>query len=211
MKKRKKPIRRIALEEYNKTIVFTEDNDTIDYAILIEKDFSHNVDGRAVFDSCNFEKCTITNNELKRAEFIDCIFTNCDLSNNTFTDSTFIRNEFINCKFIGSHFVESYLENNLIKDSIAEYLDVANNKIKILDIQNTNLTFSSWFENKIEGISFDKNNLTNTTLFKSNMIDLDLSTCDIEKLRVDHESIKGINISSLQAEAFCHLLGIKVH
>ncbi|AIO19703.1 hypothetical protein KQ51_01829 [Candidatus Izimaplasma bacterium HR1] len=210
MKKRKKPIQRIPLEEYKGSITIDDDSYSIDYSILKEKEFNNNENVRIVFDACTFEKCTFTNNSFLRSEFIDCKFTNCDLSNNTFTDSTFIRTEFINSKFIGSHFIESFINDILFKDSLAEYLDVANNKIKVLEVRNTDLTYSSWFENKIEGISFSKNNLTNTTFFKSNLKDLDISSCEIEKLRIDHDSIIGLIISPLQAESFCHLLGIKV-
>ncbi len=42
------------------------------------------------------------------------------------------------------------------------------------------------------------------------MNDLDISTCEIEKIRIDQDSIKGMIISTLQAVAFCHLLGLKV-
>ncbi len=210
MKKRKRPIHRIPLEDFQGTITISIDENTIDYNTLKEIDYSNNEDVRIVFDTCVFDKCTLTNNTFLRSEFIDCKFQNCDLSNNTFTDSTFIRNEFTNCKFIGSHFVESYIDNTLIKDSICEYLDVANNKIKIFEIHNTDLTFSSWFENKIDGIYFKNNNISNSTFFKTKMKDLDISTCDIEKLRIDHESIRDMIISPLQAETFCHLLGLKV-
>lgn len=210
MKKRKKPIHRIPLTEYEGPITITEDHNTIDYAILKEVVYSNNEDIRIVFDTCVFEKCSFTNNTFLRSEFIDCKFNNCDLSNNTFTDSTLMRNEFTNCKFIGSHFVESYIENTLIKDSVCEYLDIANNKIKVLEVINTDLTYSSWFENKVEGISFKNNNLASTTFFKTNMKDLDISSCAIDKLRIDSSSIKGMIISPSQAETFCHLLGLKV-
>lgn len=210
MKKRKRPIHRIPLEKYLGDISITIDENTIDYQILKEKTLSNQENIRIIFDTCIFEKCTFTNNTFLRSEFIDCKFLNCDLSNNSFTDSTFIRNEFTNCKFIGSHFVESYIDNTLIEDSVCEYIDIANNKIKVLEVHNSDFTFSSWFENKIEGIAFKNNKLQNTTFFKSNMKDLDISSCDIEKLRIDQESIKGMIISPLQAEAFCHLLGLKV-
>ncbi len=210
MKKIKRPIHRLTLEEYTGVIKLPEDTDIIDYSSFLDKELLDKEKYRIVFDACKFEKTTFNNNTFLRSEFIDCKFTNCDLSNNTFTNCTFIRCEFVNCKIIGSHFIESYLDNVLISNSIAEYIDIANSKLKIVSIKETTLEESNWFENEIDGIEFRQNNLTKATFFKTPMKDLDISTCEIEKLRIDHISIKGLIIASWQAEAFCHLLGIQV-
>ena len=152
----------------------------------------------------------ITNNVFQRSEFIDCIFINSDLSNNTFINCTFMRCEFINCKFMGSHFIESYIENTLIKGSIADLLDIANSKIKLFSVQETSMKDSSWFENKVDGMEFHKNDFSKATFFKTSLKDVGIGSCEIDKLRIDHTSVKGVQIASHQAEAFCDLLGIKV-
>jgi|LGOV01.1.fsa_nt_gb uncharacterized protein YjbI with pentapeptide repeats len=210
MKKIKKPIHRLPLETYKESKIDPLDNDTIDYTLFMGNEMTHREDYRIVFDVCKFEKSNITNNTFRRSEFIDCIFINSDLSNNTFTNCTFIRCEFINCKMIGSHFIDSYIENTLIKSSIADLLDIANSKIKILAVKETSMKDSSWFENKVDGMLFSKNDFTKATFFETPLKDVNIGTCEIDKLRIDHNSVKELQIASHQAEAFCDLLGIRV-
>lgn len=210
MKKLKRPIHRLPLEEYNQIVIEPTENNLIDYTIFKEKELTGKQDYRITFDVCKFEKTNITNNTFQRSEFIDCIFVNSDLSNNTFNNCTFMRCEFINCKMIGSHFIESYIENTLIKGSIADLLDIANSKIKIFAVEETSMKDSSWFENRVDGLKFTKNDFTKATFFKTSLRDVNIGSCQIDKLRIDHISVKGLQIASHQAEAFCDLLGIKV-
>lgn len=210
MKKIKKPIHRLPLEIYQKEAIISDENDTIDYTHFIEKELRFKEDYRIVFDVCKFEKVTFTDNIFTRSEFIDCIFSNSDLSNNTFTNCTFIRCEFTNCKMIGSHFVESYIENTVLKSSIADLLDIANSKIKLFSVKETSMKDSSWFENKIDGLEFHKNDFTKATFFKTSLKGVSIGSSEIDKLRIDHPSVTGLQIASHQAEAFCDLLGIKV-
>jgi len=210
MNKIKRPIHRLALYDYLDIIIKTDENDTIDYALFKEKELKFKKDYRIVFDVCKFDKVTFTDNQFQRSEFIDCIFKNSDLSNNTFTNCTFIRCEFISCKMMGSHFVESYIENTTIKSSIADLLDIANSKLKIVSIKETSLKDSSWFENMIDGMEFHKNDFTKATFFKTPLKDVSIGSSEIDKLRIDHTSVTGLHIASHQAEAFCDLLGIKV-
>merc|ERR1711941_60179 len=121
--KRKKPIRRTPLTDFNGSLILPNDEPLIEYGNINEMCLEDQEGYRIVFDSCTFEKITFSNNTFLKAEFIDCIFKNCDLSNNTFTESTFMRVEFHDCKLIGCHVVDSYLEHVLFSKSQCRYLD----------------------------------------------------------------------------------------
>lgn len=208
--KRKKPIRRIPLDNITETLYVSQDEPLIEYSHINELSLSNQEEYRIVFDSCTFEKVTFSNNTFLKAEFIDCVFKNCDLSNNTFTESTFMRVEFYDCKLIGCHIVDSYLEHTLISKSQCRYLDFAENKMKCIDIKDSSLIESNWFENKMTHISLKTCDFTKSSFYKNPFKGTDFSTCDFEQLKADLKSVEGIIIDSLQAEQFCYLLGIKV-
>lgn len=210
MKKRKPPIRKYQFESFSGTLYNYEDHPLISYVeiknLLLEKQ----EDYRIILDSCNLTNVNFIGNTFLRTEFIDCIFKNCDFSNNTFTESTFIRCEFLDCKFIGTHLVENYLNDILFKESNLSYLDSTKNRLKVIEVDNSNLRESNWFENQNQGISFYKSNLKKAIIDNTSFKDVDVSTCDIDGIQIDQFSLKGLKIASYQAPAFCKLLGIKI-
>lgn len=210
MKKIKKPLHNLALEVYEKQVIEPTEYDRIDYRIFREKELINKEDYRIIFDVCKFENSTIINNSLERSEFLDCIFMNCDLSNNSFSESTFLRCEFIDCKLTGSHFTECYIDNVLIKGSMADFLDVSSTKVNLLSIKDTSLKESNWFENKIKGMEFINNNFSKSMFYETSLKGISMATCNISELTIDLFSLKGLEIAGFQAENFCNLLGIKV-
>ncbi len=211
MKKRKKPIRKLALKEYNGSLITFKDYPLFDYLEICDTKIDNQEDYKIIIDACTLNKVTITNNTFLRTEFIDSTFINCDLTNNTFKESSFIRCEFIDCKLTGTHFIESHLEHIYINNTKAEFLDFADNKMKFIEINNTLLRESNWFENKIKDIEFYNNDLSLSTIYNNPFTKLDISTCDIEDMKIDIKSLKGLSIASYQAEKFCAFLGIKVN
>lgn len=210
MKKRRAPIHKLLSGEYKGSLDMDFNRNRIENVVINQKSLFDKEDYTIIFDTCFFKKCNISNNKFRKAEFIDCKLDACDLSNNTFTECTFIRCEFTNCRFLGTHFVESYLNHILIKDSLAQYLDVANCKAVILELFDTNLQESNWFDNFVEHLNFDKLDLTKSYIYKTPLKDVDLSSSNLESIKIDQTSIKGVAIASWQAEIFCRLLGIKV-
>ena len=198
------------LEKYQGRHIIPPENETLEYFTFFDQSLNNMSDYRIVFDSCKFEKVDITNNLFNRSEFVDCTFINCDLSNNHFTASTFVRCIFKECKFTGSHFIECFLSNILISKSTAQYLDIADSKIQILRVEDTILSESNWFENKIKDISFHQNDLTKAHIYKNPFNDIDISSCNIDSMQIDLMSLKGMKIAPWQAEAFCNLLGLKI-
>lgn len=210
MKKRRRPIHKLLSGEYKGSLDINFDRNRIDNITITQKSLFDKENFTIIFDTCMFKKCTLSNNKFIKSEFIDCKFEACDLSNNTFSECTFIRCEFVNCRFVGTHFVESYLNHILIKDSLAQYLDVANCKAVILELFDTNLEESNWFDNFVEQLNFSNLNISKSYIYKTPLKDVDLSNSNIEGIKIDQSSIKGVTISSWQAEIFCRLLGIIV-
>jgi len=210
MKTIKKPIVRVPLEQYTGTLEHQDTSNNIEYYLIEDQELMGKENYRIIFDTCQFNRVTFSNNEFLKSEFIDCIFDNCDLSNNSFIQSTFMRCEFINCKLTGSHIVESYLHHVVIKNCIGKYLDFAECKMNILEFKDCMFEESSFFNNNLKYVSFNTVNLEKASFFESSLKDIDLSTCELSGLKIDLKSIEGSTISPYQAKEVCHLLGIKV-
>lgn len=208
--KRKKPMIKFEQTPLDESLITFKDYPLFDYKLINNEKLENQDDYRVVLDACSLEQATFSNNKFLKTEFIDCTFNNCDLSNNTFTESSFIRCEFIDCKFIGTHIVDSYIDNCYFKNCNMRYLDLAENKFKVVEILDSILQESNWFENEVKHLSFDNNNLEKSTVYNNPFQKLDISTCDINDMRIDLASLKGLEIAAYQAEQFCHLLGIKV-
>jgi uncharacterized protein YjbI with pentapeptide repeats len=209
-KKRKRPIYKYPLDQYIGEVIVPEDTDIIDYKEFLGSNLSNQYDYRIVFDTCVFNKATVTENVFKRSEFIDCTFIDCDLSNNEFHNCTFMRCEFKNTRFTGSHFIESFISHVLIEKSHCKYLDFADCKLELCEFTDSLFQEANFFDNEIKHISFSSLKLDQSTFYQTSLNGVDLSTSDIYNVKIDLKSIKGAEISSFQAREVCHLLGIKV-
>jgi uncharacterized protein YjbI with pentapeptide repeats len=98
----------------------------------------------------------------------------------------------------------------LIKDSITDYIDVADCKIKSLKIKDTSQKMASWFDNKLDNIMFDNVDFERLSLSNSPLKDVNLSNSNIDHLKTDLISIKGITIDKFQTVEICNLLGVNV-
>lgn len=210
MKPRKKPIINVPLESFEGEYKFEDEVLRIEYkecnSLLIEG----MSDQRIVFDNVIFNRCTIQNNQLNRCDFIDCIFHHCIFTNNYFDHSSFIRCEWYDSKLEGTHFVESLLEDILVKNSPARYLDIANSTIQRVEINHSLCKESSWFTNKINGLSFNHTSLEKADFYETSLSGVDLSTSEISGMRIDFNHIKGASVNTVQAVILCELIGIIV-
>lgn len=208
MQKRKKPIIKGVLEKHVGALIVNDE--TIDFKVISNIEIANHRNESIQFDTCHLKNLSFINNEFERAEFIDMIFENCDLSNNSFINSAFHRCEFIDCKFTGSHFVDSLLQDVLIENGMAKFIDIANSKLNRCEVQNSEFSESNWFDNKLQHLILNNTKLDKSTISNTKFNDVDLSTSSIRSLKIDAISIKGTTISSWQAEEVCHLLGIKI-
>lgn len=208
LQKRKKPIIKGILENHVGVLEITED--AIDFKLISNIVIEDHINESIQFDTCHLKNVTFSNNEFERAEFIDMKFENCDLSNNSFINSSFHRCEFIDCKFTGSHFVETLLQDVLISNGMAKFIDIANTKLNKVEIFKSDFSESNWFDATLKHVIIDDTILNKSTIYKTKFRGIDLSTSSINDLKVDIESIKGSIIAPWQAKEVCHLLGIKI-
>ncbi len=210
MEKRRRPILKSYLEEYDSDFVIIDNEIRISYSEVKNITLSQKDNVRLVFDTVIFRNLKLQENRLKRSEFIDCVFYNCDITNNYFEASTFIRCEFYDSKLDGSHFVECFLEHLFFSNVLGKFLDISNSKIKLWEIHNSTLEESSWFSNSMKLLQFDTVNLFKADFYETSLQDVDLSSSNIEGMKIDINGIRGSIISEEQTILLCNLIGVKV-
>lgn len=210
MKKRKKPIIKVALEEINAELLEENYEIRVSYCEIQNAILEKKSGIKVVFDTVIFKNLKMNDNKLERSEFIDCIFYNCDITNNYFESSTFIRCEFHDSKLDGSHFIDSYLSDIYFKSVLGKFLDISNCKIKIFEIVDSSIEESSWFTNNMKDVSFINVSLTKSDFYQTKLDKIDLSTSNIEGMKIDLDGIKGASISKEQAILLCNLIGVNV-
>ena len=65
-------------------------------------------------------------------------------------------------------------------------------------------------ETEIKNLEFNNVNISNSEIIKSSLKDIDLSTCKMENLTSDIESIRGVIIDRFQSIDLIGMLGVKV-
>lgn len=67
---------------------------------------------------------------------------------------------------------------------------------------------SSISEAKLKNIKLEDNDFLNSQFFKTNLSNIDFTTCNIEGIIVDIKDVKGMIVNEIQAISLAKLLGI---
>ncbi len=210
MKKRKKPIMKAVLEKYKGEFTVENSEIMISYSEISNTHLNKRKGVKFLFDTVVFRNVEMQENKLERSEFIDCIFYNCNLSNNYFDSTSFIRCEFYDSKLDGSHFVDSYLEHIYFMNVLGKYLDITQCKIKFFEVTKSALEESSWFTNKIQNLFFSDSSLVKAEFYQTLLSDVDLSSSNIEGMKIDLNGLRGSTISTDQAVLLMGLIGVHI-
>ncbi|MFI3330156.1 MAG: hypothetical protein R3Y05_06715 [bacterium] len=160
------------------------------------------------FNGCLFENCTFIN-EGVNLQFIHCKFINCDLCNITINKTRFYINEMYECKLMGATFNESIFDNIIINESNFKMSGFFYHKFKEVEIDKSILE-----ESFLESCTLIKFEISNSNLFKIDVnktkFNIDLSSNNIENIKISMEDIKGATISFEQSYDLIKLLGVKL-
>ncbi len=160
------------------------------------------------FNGCFFENCTFIN-EGSNMHFCHCIFNNCDLCNTTFNKTKLYITEIKESKLIGITLNESIFENTIIKESNLKFSSFYYHKFKDVLLEDSILN-----ESILEGTTLIKTKINNSNLTKIDIIktkfNIDLSTNNIEEIKITLEDIKDATISYSQCSDLIKLLQVKI-
>lgn len=204
----KKPIHRVVLEHFDKSLIPELIHERIEYKKITDGEISEIKNYRLILDTCMVEKYNFRDCEFTRSEFIDVVFKDCELTNNIFKDCIFIRVEFINCKLVGTQYVTTQLSDLLFDEVYADYLDVSECKFKNVKFTDSSLKSATIFHNKVNNLLLESVNLMDSTFHETSLNGVDLSSSEISGIRIEPKNIEGAIIATWQAVDLCRLLGV---
>ena len=165
--------------------------------------------GGPAINTCRFEECTFSG-DIARADIMDAVFDRCDLSNAVFSDSSLIRVKFIKCRMTGCDFSCGTFRDTQWIDSSALLANWNGTSLSNVSFVNTNLREASFTDAKQTSLRLDHCDLSSAELFHVSLADVDLSTCLLDGIVTDPESLRGCEVSFDQAASLIRIFGLKV-
>lgn len=83
-------------------------------------------------------------------------------------------------------------------------------KLKNVSFTNSNMTGARLFENEFNNVIIDKCNLTDAEIYKTKLINMDLSNSVLNGINADLESIKGVTTDLTGICAIARLFNINI-
>lgn len=159
------------------------------------------------FNGCTFNKLKIFGIPFYNNQFVDVVFTNCDFSNSLFELCSFVRCSFVNCKLLGVNFLKCSFHNVKFNCPM-QYSNFANNKMKKVLFEKSSLVEGRFFENTFSKIYFNNCVMIRIEFVKCDLEGIDLSTNNIDDIRINTKELRGVIVNSYQACLFARMLGV---
>ena len=155
-----------------------------------------------VFEDVDFSRCTFTEVKFMGCRFISCSMERCWLN----------RCDFISCSAPGLSFQKGRFTSVLLAESQMRYTEFSEASIRDLRARKTNLAESLWHDVSLKRSAFESCDLTRADVFRTPLLGIDLSTCDISGIIVSNtfRELRGCIVGPEQAVQLAGLLGIQV-
>ncbi|WP_078596695.1 pentapeptide repeat-containing protein [Evansella clarkii] len=158
-----------------------------------------------------FRNVQFTEVSFRGIELTDVIFEKCDLSNADFTEALIHRTEFLHSKLIGFNAADSTLRNVLFSNCMARYGSFGYSDMKNVIFKGCQLNQAEFFEAKFKYLSFLKCDINDVNYTGTSLEEVDLSTCEFERLHVSLDKLTGCTVTAEQAVGFAKALGLKIN
>lgn len=147
-------------------------NESFDKQSFTTELFNQIYKGSQEFIECTFIGVDFTPSRLTLSKFIECVFEKCNLSNVDVKNATFRHCEFKDSKLLGinwtlaSAIVSAKIENCQLDYAIFNSMtlkksEITNSSLKEVDFHSTDLTGSDFSGSDLFGANFSRANLTN--------------------------------------------------
>lgn len=181
-------------------------NDDTHFQNLLIENIDLNGSVSEDIEKCHFINVNLNNSELNVQVINDTIFENCNLVN--LLIPSLKRVIFKNCNLMGCQFMDTILSDVQVIDSKCDYINIANVHIKNMIFENSSLKAGRIYDCKLSNVSFNKGDLRKIEIYRTNFKGIDLSSCNVENINADLDSLKGLVIDASQALDIARLTGV---
>ena len=176
-----------------------------------ELDVLENMAGKMLdFVGCVFNKVQFSDLNLQRVHFLNCRFDQCDLSGLPFRDGTLNRVEFVGCRGTGCAFDRMKIKDVLFQECQMNYLTLAACRMERTEFIGCDLTHAMLFESEQKDTTFEQCRLISAEVQSTSLRNIDLSSCELDGIGIQPESLRGATISLMQAPLIMNIFGVKV-
>ncbi len=130
------------------------------------------------YENCMFTNCNFSDSDLSGIHFFKCTFNTCNISNAGMKNTSLSNIVFKDCKLLGVHF-----EN-------------CNKFLFIVDFENCNLNFSSFFQVNLKKRLFKNCNLQDVDFTETDLSSVYFNNCDLANANFDNTILEKANLTS---------------
>lgn len=163
--------------------------------------------GQTVFDGCQFTNCDFSGTAFYASSFRQCAFSNCRFRNTYWKDC-----QLADVKLDGCDFRKSRLKNSTLEGVLMRYANFSDGVWEKDSFLNCSFREAFLTNLRIAKVELQNVDLSGADLFQTVLGKIDLSSCNIEGIRVSESvrELKEATIDAAQAVVLAKLLGVHV-
>ena len=165
---------------------------------------------RVDIDTCFLKGCKFPECIIQKSYITDAVFRDCDLSNVHFEDTNFRRVEFHNCKLVGTNFTGAILKHVLMSECLGRYCNFSFAHIQDSLFQTCDFAKMGMTEARLTRILLEGCSLAEAEMLNTPLKDVNLTTNDLQGIRLSGGELQGAIISSLQAVDLIRIFGVSI-
>ncbi len=179
---------------------------------------------KSEYRSCVFSACRLTGAHLEKAWLRDVVFERCELSGVRLVESTLHRVRFVDCKLSGVNLAGAALQDVCFQNCTADGMILSESGLKNVCFRDCKLQEASFsalhkkavFEASFSALhkkavfSFERCDLRAVDFFHTPLKDVDLTSSDIDGIRLEGSELRGAVVTALQACELAKLLGVVI-
>lgn len=166
---------------------------------------------KSEYRSCVFSACRLTGAHLEKAWLRDVVFERCELSGVRLVESTLHRVRFVDCKLSGVNLAGAALQDVCFQNCTADGMILSESGLKNVCFRDCKLQEASFSAlHKKAVFSFERCDLRAVDFFHTPLKDVDLTSSDIDGIRLEGSELRGAVVTALQACELAKLLGVVI-
>lgn len=170
-------------------------------------DFGELECGQTVFEGCQFSNCDFSGTAFYASSIHQCSFSNCRFRNTYWKDC-----QLTDVKLDGCDFRKTRLKNSRLEGVLLRYANFSNSLWEKDTFVNCSFREAFLTNLRISKVELQGVDLQGADLFQTMLGGVDLSSCNIEGIRVSEsvQELKDATIDAAQAAVLVKLMGVHV-
>jgi uncharacterized protein YjbI with pentapeptide repeats len=161
-------------------------------------------------DEARLSRVSLSETNLKKPSWLDVTFDSCNLSGAVWDDPSLVRVELSDSKLVGARWSEAELEDVRFVGCHMSYLAFWSAKLVRVEFERCVLREADFHGADLSGVRFVECDLSLANFADAKLSAADVSSSDIQGIRIGHREVQGLVISREQAVAVAKLLGLVV-